>query len=111
MGPSTCRYALVALILLQPAWFAWLSPPEVVPPWFAITVMAGPLLIGLPFVWRLTRNALVVTGCVLLAHFCLAVSEAWATPAARLPALIQMALIVAYFSGMAALRFGPRRAD
>lgn len=111
MGPGACRWALMGLIVLQPAWFAWLSPPEVVPPWLAIAVMAGPLLIALPFVWRPTRDALVVTGCVLLLHFCLAVSEAWATPAARLPALVQMALIIVYFSGLAALRFGRRGAD
>lgn len=109
MGPGACRWALVGLIVLQPVWFGWLAPPELVPPWMAITVMGLPLLLALPFVWRLRRDALVVAGCVLLAHFCLAVSEAWANPAARIPAVIQVLLIGVYFTAMSSLRFGRRK--
>lgn len=109
MGPGACRWALVGLILLQPVWFAWLAPPELVPPWMAITIMGLPLLLALPFVWRLRKNALVVAGCVLLVHFCLAVSEAWANPAARVPAVIQVLLIGIYFTAMSSLRFGRRQ--
>lgn len=106
MGPAACRWTLVGLIVLQPLWFAWLAPPELVPPWLAIMVMGLPLLLLLPFVWRLGKNALVVAGCVLLVHFCLAVSEAWANPAARVPAVIQVLFIGIYFIAMSSLRFG-----
>ncbi len=111
MGAGTCRWALVALIVLQPLWFAWLAPPELVPIWMAIAVMGLPLVVLLPFVWRLKKQALVIAGCVLLVHFCLAVAEAWANPAARLPAVIQALLIGVYFVAMSSLRFGRRQAS
>lgn len=111
MGPLSCRWALVGLIVLQPLWFGWLAPPELVPPWMAITIMSLPLLLALPFVWRASRNSLVVAGCILLVHFCLAVSEAWANPAARVPAIIQVVLIVIYLTAMSSLRFGRRKED
>lgn len=108
MGPGACRWSLVGLIVLQPVWFGWLAPPELVPPVMAITVMGLPLLLALPFVWRLKRDALVIVGGVLLIHFCLAVSEAWANPAARVPAVVQVLLIGIYFTAMSSLRFGRR---
>lgn len=109
MGPGACRWSLIALIVLQPLWFFWLSPPELVPSWMAVTVMGLPLLAGLPFVWRLSKEALVAVGCILLVHFCLAVSEAWVNPAARLPAVTQVLLIGVYFTAMSSIRFGRKR--
>ena len=109
MGAGTCRWSLIALIVLQPLWFAWLAPPKLVPAWLAVTIMGLPLLLLLPFVWRLRKEALVITGCVLLLHFCLAVAEAWASPAARVPAVIQALLVGIYFVAMSSLRFGRRQ--
>lgn len=109
MGPAACRWTLLGLIVLQPLWFFWLAPPELVPGWMAVTIMGLPLLAALPFVWRLGKEALVVVGCVLLAHFCLAVSEAWANPAARVPAVAQVVLIVIYFTAMSSIRFGRKK--
>lgn len=106
MGPGACRWSLLGLIALQPLWFGWLAPPELVPSWMAIAIMGLPLLALLPFVWGLGKNALVVAGGLLLVHFCLAVSEAWANPAARVPAVIQVVLIGIYFTAMSSLRFG-----
>ena len=108
MSTTACRWSLLGLIVLQPIWFGWLAPPELVPAWLAIAMMGLPLLLLLPFVWRLKKEALVVAGCVLLLHFCLAVSEAWANPAARVPAIIQVLLIGLYFTAMSSLRFGRR---
>ncbi|NEZ04531.1 DUF2069 domain-containing protein [Wenzhouxiangella sp. XN201] len=103
---KTCRYTLPAVIALQPLWFFWLSPPEIMPPWLATAVMSLPLLPTLPGVWLLKKRPLVIAGCILLLHFCLAVSEAWVSPAARVPALIQIGLIVLYVTGLSALRWG-----
>jgi len=111
MGPNACRWTLLGLIVLQPLWFGWLAPPQLVPFWMAITVMGLPLLLALPFVWRLNKEALVVAGCILLVHFCLAVSEAWANPDARIPALIQVVLIAIYFIALSSLRFSRQSAD
>jgi len=110
MSPTSCRYILIALIVLQPIWFGWLAPPELTPFWLAVGLMAGPLVVALPFVWRAGQSALVVTGCILLVHFCVAIAELWANPAARVPGIIQVVLITLYFIAMSSLRFG-RRAD
>jgi len=103
-----CRHALLGLIILQPLWFFWLAPSQVLPPWLATAIMALPLVLALPGVWRARRNALVITGCILLLHFSVAVSETWATPAARLPAIIQIVLVVIYFTALSTLRWGRR---
>lgn len=108
IGLKTCRYVLPAVIALQPLWFFWLNPPQVMPAWLATAVMTLPLLPALPGVWALKKRSLVIAGCLLLLHFCLAVSEAWASPAARTPAFIQIALVVLYFTGLSALRWGRR---
>lgn len=108
IGLGICRWALLALIALQPLWFAWLAPPELMSPWLAVLLTGTPLLIALPFVWRLGRQALIVTGCILLFYFCLAIAETWVTPAARLAAIAQVLLILLYFTGLTSIRFGRR---
>lgn len=109
MGLWGCRVSFIGLIVLQPLWFGWIDPPTVVPPLLAVALTTVPLLILLPFVWRLGRDALVVAGCVLLAYFCLGVSEAMVSPPSRVAGLIQIALILMYFSALASIRFGARR--
>lgn len=106
MGKGACRWILIALIVLQPLWFLWLAPPLLLEPLAAVVIMAGPLLIALPFAWRLGKRALVITGCILLVHFCLAVSEAWVSPQARGPAVVQAVLVALYFTALSSIRFG-----
>ncbi len=108
IGLKLCRWILLGLIALQPLWFGWLAPPELMPSWLAVVLTSGPLLIALPFVWRLRRRALLLAGCVLLFYFCLAIAEAWVTPAARPAAIIQVLLIVLYFTALSSIRFGRR---
>ncbi len=102
-----CRVAVFGLILLQPLWFGWLTPPEVVPPWFAVTLTTVPLILVAHGVWRLQTRSLVVAGCLLLLYFCLAVMEVWAHPAARIPAAIQIFLIALFFTALPAVRSRP----
>ncbi len=87
----------VALVILQWLWFAWLDRPHALPLMLVIGFWVTPLLVLMPWVLRRGPRSLVVGGCLLLFYFCFAVAEAWANPAARAPALIQVALIVAYF--------------
>lgn len=106
MGPTSCRYTLIALILLQPLWYGWMAPPVLADFWLPVVLLAGPLIVALPFVWGAGKSALVITGCILLIHFCVAVAEVWANPVARVPGIIQVVLIAIYFIGMSSLRFG-----
>jgi len=92
--------AVAGLLLLQPLWFAWLAPPTVLPPGIVTTVTATPLAILLIGLWRGGRFESVLTGCVLLIYFCYAVMEAWVGGPAQVPAMIQIALVVVFFSAL-----------
>ncbi len=110
IGLSWCRWSLVGLFLLQVAWFGWpfpQSPARII----ALLMAAGPLALALPFAWSLKPRALVVTGLLLLVYFSVGVMEAWTSPSVRVPALVQVALVLAYFTGLATIRRQPARAD
>jgi len=112
MQPQWCRSALLALIVWQLVWFGlWDRPPE----WPVAVVVLGlslvPLLIVLPGVWRLKLRSLVLAGAVLLVYFSVGAAEAYAGSLSRTPALIQIALVIVYFMGLAAASRRPGRAD
>ncbi|MFP4208554.1 MAG: DUF2069 domain-containing protein [Wenzhouxiangella sp.] len=104
---SWCRWSLVGLLLLQLVWFGWLvdaqGPGRIV----SLVLSAGPLALALPFAWRLEPRPLVLTGLLLLVYFSIGVMEAWASPAVRLPSLIQTGLVLVYFTGLATIRRRP----
>lgn len=105
-----CRLAVLGLIGLQPLWFIWLAPPIHLPAGMLVGVTIVPLLAALPFVWPLGMRALVMTGCLLLLYFSFGIMEAFANPQARGPAIVQIALIVLYFTALpAARKKGSRR--
>lgn len=108
---SWCRWSLLGLIVLQVAWFAWLHPsPQLAMP-VVLVLTAGPLLLALPFIWSLRPRPLVIAGLVLLIYFSVGVMEAWANPAVRGLALLQTALVLAYFTGLATIRRNPAAAE
>lgn len=104
IGLHWCRLTVVGLIVLQPLWFAWLVPPELVPLPLVLAASLLPLLAVFPGVWHLHTRTLVIAGCLLMVYFSFAVMEAWAHPAARGPALIQIALVTLFFIALPAVR-------
>jgi uncharacterized membrane protein len=111
LSPAWCRWSLLGLVALQPAWFGWLYNPGLPLVLLVLAVALAPLLLVLPGVWRLESRSLVIGGCLLLLYFCFAVMEAWMSQAARLPALVQVILISLYFAGLAVIRRAPARSD
>jgi len=99
-----CRWSLIGLIIIQLAWFGWMIPMDASTRLAAVALSTLPLLIALPLIWSLQPRPLVITGLVLLVYFSIGVSEAWANPAARLPAVFQVAMVLAYFTGLATIR-------
>ena len=104
MSVTWCRWSLLALIALQAVWFGWLYPPSALPPTFVLLVMAGPLLLVFWGVWNNRTRAMVIGGFILLFHFSLAVSEAYASSQTRWLAIFQIVLICVYFTGLLAVR-------
>ena len=103
-GLGITRIAWLALIGLQLVWFGWLAPSESLGRLGGTLFALVPLLLPLWWIWRLRLNALVVGGMLLLIYFCIAVSEAWVDPVARPVALLEIALISAYFLALAGVR-------
>lgn len=104
-----CRVSVAGLIVLQPVWFAGVNSPVHVPVTLVLAITMVPLLAVLPGVWQLRPRALVIAGCVLLLYFSFAVMEAWAQPAARWPALVQIFLIGLFFIALPSVRKVPDR--
>lgn len=109
---NAMRWIWLSLIGLQGVWLSLIDP-------FGASLAARlggaafamlPLLLPAPGIWRQRPRAELVGGMLLLAYFCFAVAEAWVDPAARAPAALQIALIVAYFLGMLARRRAEKKA-
>lgn len=98
------RIAWLALIGLQLAWFGWLAPAESLGRLGGTLFAVVPLLLPLWWIMRLDRDGLVIGGMILLGYFCFAVVEAWVAPSVRWLALVQIALITAYFIALLAIR-------
>lgn len=100
ISDQACRWSFLGLLLLQPVWFGWLYPPLFWPTPMVLAIMLIPLSVMMLGVWRLRSRALVVAGFLLLFYFSYAVSETYASPRVRGMALVQIALITAYFTGL-----------
>jgi uncharacterized membrane protein len=82
-----------ALALLQIVWHAWLLPPARMP--VAAALLFGLVPLALPLLyWRTPSRALLLAGMVCLFYFCHGVAEAYAAPAERIFAGIEIALSV-----------------
>ncbi|MEE4296611.1 MAG: DUF2069 domain-containing protein [Wenzhouxiangella sp.] len=101
---SLCRWSLIGLIIIQLMWFGFMVPMDTPARLAALGVSTVPLLIALPLIWSLQPRPLVITGLLLLFYFSIGISEAWANPDARLPAVFQVAMVLAYFTGLATIR-------
>lgn len=85
-------FALCALAVLQIAWYGWWSPPQVMSRTaaisFALIWFALPLLAARQDVER----GLLVGSLIALLFFTHGIMEAWANPAVRILALIEVTL-------------------
>lgn len=84
--------ALAALALLHILWHAWLLPPATPQITKTLAISIVPLLPGLWVCLRNLRRGVLIGGIVCLFYFCHGVSVAYADAAARVPALIEIAL-------------------
>lgn len=82
-------FALIALALV---WQFWWLPPERVSRWFAASLHLMPMLPAAILALLGRRSAPFWGGCGALLMFCHGVMEAWAAPATRLAASLEIAL-------------------
>ena len=80
-----------ALALLQIVWHAWLLPSARMP--IAVALVFALLPLALPLLyWRTPARALLLAGMVCLFYFCHGVAEAYAAPAERVFACVEILL-------------------
>ena len=96
-----------ALALLQIAWHAWLLPPARMPIAVALLIALLPLAVPLLY-WRRPPRVLLLAGMICLFYFCHGVAEAYAAPAERVFACIEIVLAVIVI--LACARIPKRRA-
>lgn len=87
----------ILLLLLQPLWL-WLlaKPVGYQSPWLAV-FLTLPLLIPLKGILSGSLRKGIIGAYLSLPHLMFAISEAWARPAGRWLAVLQLVLIVAYW--------------
>jgi uncharacterized membrane protein len=80
----------------QMIWHGLLPPPYGARnAWLAI-IACLPLLIPVVGLARLNYRSMIWAGLLLMLYFTLGVMEAWSNPAQRIPALIQVTLVLSY---------------
>ena len=87
--------AIVALAAWQVAWHAVLSPSTEAQRWAVALFFVAPLLPALGALLVRNRRAAFWGALAALLYFCHGVMVAWATPAERVPALVEIALAIA----------------
>jgi uncharacterized membrane protein len=88
--------ALIAQLVLQMAWHAWLIPAS--RPALALSVL--PLLPGLWVCLRNLRRGVLIGGIASLFYFCHGVAELLGAGESRLPAAIEVVLAVAVVAAL-----------
>jgi uncharacterized membrane protein len=107
---TVARACVFALLALQPVWHGWLDPPQRLPAWLVMGIAMLPLLLPAIGVLRRRPGALFLAGLVSLLYFSHGVAEAWADPAARIPALVEVALSLLLVGSIGAAGLQRRRA-
>jgi uncharacterized membrane protein len=95
--------AWAALVLLQPAWHAWLAPPANGQVGLALALTLPPLLLPLLALRRGAKRALLWVGIISLGYFIHGVVAAWSVASVRVPALIEIALCVVLIGALAGI--------
>jgi uncharacterized membrane protein len=93
-------FALVMLAVLHIVWHTWLLPPAHTRIAATLALSVLPLLPGLwVCMWNLRRGVLI-GGIACLFYFCHGVGVAYDDSAARLPALVEIALTLVVISAL-----------
>jgi uncharacterized membrane protein len=89
---------VLALAGLQWLWYGYWAPPQVFSLGTVLTLTIAPLLIAAVIQALKPGLGAVYSGLLLLLYFCKGVMEAWSTPLARVPALLEIALTVGFYA-------------
>jgi uncharacterized membrane protein len=88
--------ALVALLVLELFWHAWLAPTSRA----SLALAVLPLLPALWLSIRRLRRGVLIGGIVCLFYFCHGIASLWNEPALRVAAALEVALSIAVIAAL-----------
>jgi uncharacterized membrane protein len=94
--------AWLALIAVQIAWHAALPPPHGASNLYLAAAATAPLLLPVRGVLRGSLRSMTWAGYLAMLYLVIGVMEAWANPPQRMPALLQVALVVVFVGSVLA---------
>ncbi len=100
---------LVGLLLLHIAWHLWWAPPIALPLVLVLGLATAPAALALLACAFNLRDGLLIGGIFALGYFCHGVMEAWAAPAERIPALLEVLLASSQIVLLAAAAIAEKR--
>lgn len=92
----------LALMVLQLAWHAALPPPHGAANLYLAVAAAVPLLLPARGVLRGSLRSMTWAGYLAMLYLVIGVMEAWANPPQRIPALVQVVLVVVFVASVLA---------
>jgi uncharacterized membrane protein len=96
------RGSYLALIALQTVWHALLPTPWGSGSWLLAGAATLPLLLPACGVWRGSLRSITWAGYLVMLYLAIGVTEAWANPGQRPPALLQIILVVVFVASVLA---------
>jgi len=99
---QAARASYFALIVLQTAWHALLPAPAGSGSWVLGAIATLPLLLPALGVWQGSLRSMTWAGYLVMLYLVIGVMEAWANPAQRLPALLQVFLVAVFVGSVLA---------
>lgn len=109
MQQALASGAYLALIAMQLLWHALLPPPNGTGSWALATIAVIPLLFPLRGVLAGSLRSMTWAGYLVMLYLVVGVMEAWANPPQRIPALVQVALVILFVGSVLAVSRSGRR--
>jgi uncharacterized membrane protein len=90
----------LGLLILQPLWHALLPEPTGSGSWLLALAATAPLLLPLKGLLKGSLRSMTWAGYLVMLYLIIGVMEAWSNPAQRLPALVQILLVVIFIGNL-----------
>ena len=87
------------IMLLLPAWYGWLAPPELIPAQLALVLLCLPLFTPLRGLLHVRRHTIAWSLFLSMFYFGHGCMEAWGNPDARWLAFIEIVLSLCWLVG------------
>ncbi len=88
--------AYFTMLAWQIVWHGLLPPPYGAHNVWLVSFACAPLLIPLAGLVRMKYRSMIWGGLMLMLYFTIGIMEVWSNPSQRLPALVQVMLVIFY---------------